>query len=267
MRVLHLTDLHLSAGDDPGLDADTGASMDRALEAMRRIDPAPDFAVLSGDLTNRGDEGSYALLAERLEGIGVPLILALGNHDKRPAFRAVFTGYPGGGEDPLDYDMVLAGHHVITLDTSEPGRTGGTLEDAQLEGLEATLARHPELPKLLVLHHMPKLDPRRPADWTSLDAATSDRLAALLAPHEVTAILSGHVHANRVALWHGIPVVITMGQHATIDPLEREALRIVPGTGLALCDLLPHGLSVTYIPLHPAETMRLIPRERLQALR
>ncbi|MEM9756234.1 MAG: metallophosphoesterase, partial [Pseudomonadota bacterium] len=118
-RFLHLTDLHITP------EGDTLPALDRALDIARRIDPAPEFIVVSGDLTDRGDAESYAILATRMAGLDVPVIYALGNHDHRAAFHSAFPGHPGASDGPLDHDHVIAGLHVIVLDSSVPGRTSG----------------------------------------------------------------------------------------------------------------------------------------------
>ena len=56
-RFVHLTDLHISHPDsgDTMLRSDTPAQVASAVAAINRLDPAPDFVIASGDLTNIGD--------------------------------------------------------------------------------------------------------------------------------------------------------------------------------------------------------------------
>ena len=155
--------------------------------------------------------------------------------------------------------------HVIALDSSVPGKVAGALDDAQFEFLQAALQRHPELAKLLVIHHPPRIDPEALA-WGSLDKASSARLAAMLKGQHMAGILSGHVHVNRVSHWHGIPVVISNGLHSTIDLTETRDLRIVEGTGFGICEWHPSGLSVSFAPLDPtARELARIDREQLKS--
>ena len=70
---------------------------------------------------------------------------------------------------PMNHAEVIAGIHIIVMDTSVPGKVGGAFEPGQIEWLEDELENHPELPKLLVMHHAPALDFDRPdAEWESL---------------------------------------------------------------------------------------------------
>lgn len=264
-RFIHLTDLHLSHPElsDPGLHSDTPGTLRRVVEIINAMQPAPDFVVASGDLTNHGDLRSYELVRQILAELTVPAVLALGNHDRRPAFHQVFSGTPS--EQPYDHDVALGGLHVITLDTAVPGRVGGGLEDGQFTFLTEALARHPDLPKLLVAHHPPRTDPDG-LPWGSLDAESSERLSGILAGQPVIGILSGHIHINQVNHWHGIPIVVSNGQHSTVDLLERKDLRIVEGTGFAICTWRPTGLSVSFVPLSPAaQEITVIDQARLRA--
>lgn len=94
----------------------------------------------------------------------------------------------------------------------------------------------------------------------------TERLAGMLREHHVAGILSGHIHINQVNHWHGIPIVISNGQDSTIDLLASDGLRIVEGTGMAICQWRPSGLSVNFVPLSPeARELRMIDRARLLA--
>ncbi|MDQ2093405.1 metallophosphoesterase family protein [Rhodalgimonas zhirmunskyi] len=266
-RFLHITDLHVSAPetDDPGRQTDTVASLDRLLDIATRLDPRPDFIVASGDLTNIGDRASYDLVAARFAALDIPVAMTLGNHDRRDGWHAAFPDHPAAPDGPVDHDMVQAGVHIIALDSSVPGKVAGALDAAQLERAQDMLARHPDLPKLIAVHHPPRIDPDEPLPWATLDADSTEKLAALLKGHNVLAILSGHIHLNRVALWNGIPLVVTMGQQSTVDLTRTDAMAVVEGTGFAICDLLPGGPRITFAPLETGRLIKEIPVERLRA--
>jgi 3',5'-cyclic AMP phosphodiesterase CpdA len=265
VTFLHLTDLHISApeADDTTLHSDTLATLDAVLDRITAMDRAPDFIVVSGDLTNLGDVASYRLLAGRLARITVPLVLALGNHDRREGFRQVLLG--AAGDAPYTHDLVLSGAHVIVLDSLVPGRVAGALGPDQFAFLAAALDRHPGLPKLVVVHHPPALDADAEILWHSLGWDDSARLADLLAGRGVVALLCGHVHVPRVTLWHGIPVLVGNGLHNTIDPLVTGEMSITDGTGFGLCTLRPSGLTVEFVAM--PQTGRVLDRVSLEVLR
>jgi len=251
LNFLHLTDFHLSHPDlnDPHLHSDTVENLRLMVAKIHNISPRPAFIVASGDLTNQGDVASYELVREILESLNIPIIYALGNHDKRAGFRRVFT--PDSKlEAPYCHQSTQENLHVITLDSSVPGQVSGHICDPQFQFLETSLNAHPEWPKLLVIHH-PPLITETSLPWESLNKEDSDQLAKTLKGYNVVGLLSGHIHFNRVSLWHGIPVIISNGLHATVDPLRPHGMQIQKGIGFASCTLRTSGLTVSFVPLSP----------------
>lgn len=253
-RFVHLTDLHISdpATDDPHLYTDTVATLDRVKGMIARIDPEPAFVAVSGDLTNHGDAASYHALQASLARIGLPVVLALGNHDRRAGFRAVFDRDAPDPDVPVFHHARHGRLHVIALDSSVPGRVGGAIGDAQFAQLAVALDAHPDFRKLILCHHPPAFGRADALGWESLSPQDSARLADALAGHDIAAILSGHVHLDRVMHWQGVPVVVNTGLHNGVDVLEPRDMVIEPAAGFALCDLLPGGLEVTFVPVSPA---------------
>ncbi len=268
VTFLHLTDLHLCvpALADSTLNGDTLASFDAVLARIAQLDPAPDFLLVTGDLTHRGDADSYRLLANRLGRVAMPQMLALGNHDRRGPFGAVIRGE--GGEAPYAHEAVIAGVHVIVLDTLLPGRIAGALDEAQFAFLDRVIAARPGLPRILGLHHPPVIEGEHAPVWRHLNPADSARLARAREGQGVAGIFCGHIHVPRVSLWHGMPVVVGNGLHDGHDPLERQAMRITDARGFGLCTLRPSGLTVEFVSLpHSGHEVQRLSAEAVAALR
>ncbi|CAH1655331.1 MULTISPECIES: metallophosphoesterase [unclassified Chelatococcus] len=280
VTFVHLTDIHVSDAslNDTKLHSDTSANLAAILEELKRLEPVPSFIVASGDLTNHGDATSYARLKQIIADSGVtpPLLVSLGNHDNREGFYPGFLGRDDQGLKPYDHDQVIDGVHIIVLDSSVPHWIGGGFEAGQLAWLEARLDAHPDLPKLLVSHHAPALDDDVTMEWESLTLADTERLRKLLAGRSnVLGILCGHIHYDRVSHWHGIPVVVGMGQHAATDPLTlSNGLRQLSGTGFVVGTVRPSGLTVSFCPMPadrheinylPYDRIREVAAERLAA--
>lgn len=254
VTFIHLTDLHVGNPDVPDdhLFSDTTSALRRILAEVKTLVPQPRFIVASGDLVNQGDEGSYdnlkAIVAE--SGLDMPILYALGNHDKREGFYSAMLGRTDNLDAPYDYAQVIDGIHVIVLDTSVPNKVGGSFEPGQLDWLISELANHADLPKLLVMHHAPALDTHNPdMEWESLSYADTEALRQAVAGKNVLGILSGHIHYDRVSNWYGIPTVVGIGHHAATDVLWlHEGVRLLDGTAFAIGTVRPSGLSITFAP-------------------
>lgn len=254
LTFVHLTDLHVGnpAVQDDHLHSDTTTTLRAILADVKKLVPQPKFMVVSGDLTNRGDEGSYEqlkmLFAEA--ELTMPVLFALGNHDRRDGFYPAILGRTDNLDAPYDHSAVIDGVHVIVLDSSVPNKVGGAFEPGQLDWLKAELEAHAALPKLLVMHHAPALDMHDASmEWESLGYADTEALRDAVKGKNVIGILSGHIHYDRVANWYGIPTVVGIGQHAATDVLWlHEGLRMLEGAAFAIGTLRPSGLALTFAP-------------------
>lgn len=256
IRFIHLTDLHIVHPDHPTpkIHSDTSANLRAVVAQIAAMEPPPSFVAVSGDLTNHGDVESFRALRELMAPLNVPVLYALGNHDSRAGFYAGLLGRDVSPDTLYDHEAVIDGVHIVTLDTSRRGRVGGSLDEAQLAFLDAALDRHPDLKKLVMFHHGPSLDLDPVMEWESLRIADTERLAQVVKGRNVAGILTGHLHMDRVAHWHGIPVVLGMSLHCAMDPLNvgHGGFRMVSGTSFTLCELRNSGLTVTFAP-QPSE--------------
>jgi len=249
---IHLTDLHVGnpAVADDHLFSDTSATLARVLELIGTMDTRPQFIIASGYLTNRGDVDSYRQLKAIMSATDLPVVYAIGNHDTRAGFYEGMLGRTSDLDAPYDHDQVIEGVHVITLDTTTPGEIGGSLDEQQFAWLEARLDDHAGLPKMIVAHHAPALGDTPPWDhWRTIEFSQSQKLATLLKGRNILAILSGHIHHDRFSVWHGIPVIVGMGQHAATDILTTNVLRMVEGASFGIGTIRSSGLTMALVPL------------------
>ncbi|WP_415643716.1 phosphodiesterase [Sphingomonas antarctica] len=205
MVIAQVTDIHL--GFDPGnADEFNRQRLDATLGALTRMTPLPDLLLATGDLVDRGDAESYAVVREAFGGLPFPVLYCMGNHDDRTNFASVFPELGDG--DFVHYVHDVAGLRLVVIDTLEDGRHGGGFCTARAAWLTARLAEAPDTPTIIVMHHPPveagiewmNTDPRE--DWVETFAAT-------IAGHDqVRGIICGHLHRSVTAQWEGITVAI-----------------------------------------------------------
>ena len=219
VRFVHITDTHIMAGGKwlirgTNTEFDTDASLCRVVETVRRLDPAPAFAVLGGDLaspdilhrdrslTPAEYASSYIRLREILAGLPCPAYYLMGNHDNLEAFNvALRPGVPkdAPGYWALDHD----GLHVVALDSHEVGHADGVLDPVQLDWLERDLAAHRPAPTVVFVHHHPW--PLGHAWMDTMQLRNGSELMSLLARHtQVRWLIGGHVHSEQTIQRDGL---------------------------------------------------------------
>lgn len=199
--LAQLSDPHVRA-DDGGANA---AALARAL--AQACDYGADAILLTGDLVNDEGAAEYAVLAQTLATVTLPLYLMPGNHDHRARLRAAFPAHEYlGGEGPLSFAVEDFPVRIVAMDQIVPGATHGLLTPKQAAWLDATLAAVAYKPAIVALHHPPFLTHDRLFDRIGL--AGADGFASVIARHpHVLRIICGHRHRTVVGQVAHAPVV------------------------------------------------------------
>jgi len=152
--------LIVTAVTEPGARAfgqiDTAGRLAACVTRLNDLDPAPDVAVLTGDLVDKGSAAEYRNLRNILARLKCPLFVIPGNHDSRDNMRAAFAadGYlPAEGY--LHYTVESFPVRLIAADTMIEGEAGGIMDGPRLAWLEARLAEGRARPTILIMHHPP----------------------------------------------------------------------------------------------------------------
>jgi 3',5'-cyclic-AMP phosphodiesterase len=202
--VAQISDPHVGAdwkGEDPlpGLRA--------VADVVAGLPNRPDAVLVSGDLSEHGSPAEYAAVREALEPIGAPVHVIAGNHDDRATLRAAFE-LPGDDAGPVQWAADLGPLRLVGLDTTIPGADGGVLDAHCLRWLDAELARAPDQPTLLAMHHPPMATGVGPWDAIGLPPDDRTALARVLERHaQVRRVVAGHVHQTITAAIAGRPVL------------------------------------------------------------
>lgn len=212
------TDVHLHREQD----APEGTSL--AIDLMNRSNA--DFAICGGDHIfdglAAGRDGileQYALYSQLEKRLNLPVWHVLGNHDVTGLLNpAIHENDPIYGKalfrktfnTPTSYTFQHKGVRFMVLDSIQiVGRNWAPrIDDAQVEWLQKTLNRHPEMPTIVV-SHVPLatgISNYYPGSESAafFGVANSREIIPLLERYNVIAVLQGHTHIFEEVKRHGI---------------------------------------------------------------
>ena len=208
MKIAQISDTHILVPE-----SENPAGRSRAENLRRCIAhinrQAPDLVIHSGDTVQHGQAAEYAHLRELLAPLEAPLYVIPGNRDDRAALREAFgdQAYLPVSKDFFHYAVELPPLRLVALDSTAPGERKGVYCEARQAWLDGELARAPETPTLLFIHHPPfDIDDHYIGGYRRQPEA--EALAAVVARHpQVTALICGHVHCPTRRAWAGATAV------------------------------------------------------------
>jgi len=265
-RFVHLTDTHIMAGGGwrfrPGYpEFDTEGSLRRVVEAVRGLDPAPDFAVLGGDLaspdllnravtlTSAEYEPSYKLLKDIISGLPCRTYALLGNHDDRGAFNRVLLNDALAPGAPHCFSFDHGGYHFIGLDSHEPGQARGFLNGGQIEWLRHDLLQHRDQPTIVFVHHHPW---PLGLEWIDrMRLRNGEELIAALHEHSaVRWLICGHVHLDQAIQRGGLTMLTTPSTCLQLSKVSQAAKALPGPPAFRIVDVSGDELSTRVVHLH-----------------
>jgi 3',5'-cyclic AMP phosphodiesterase CpdA len=208
-----ITDLHLRP---PGtltlgrVDADRFAAA--AIDAVILRHADVDAVLVTGDITDLGEEEAYARAAMLLSRFAVPVLVAPGNHDRLAPFRDAFLAWPGIAEPAVPQKACHAARFgdvtVVTLDTAVDGADHGELGPEQLAWLDGTLAAAETA--IVAMHHPPF--PVGIGFMDRIGLLDAEAFARVVGRHpQVKRIVCGHVHRVIIGDVAGVAAVAIPG--------------------------------------------------------
>lgn len=213
-RLLHLSDPHFGAADT--------AIAEAFLEAAAHI--APDFTILSGDLTMRARRRELEDAARFVSRLPTPNLIIPGNHDipalNQPfdRFFRPFHRYRKTFGDELEPVHQSAGLHIAGLNSSRPfgphsDWSVGLLYPWQIEKIRHTFAGDSTGFRILVLHH----PLQSPGGHQRALVKPLAPLRQALIDARVDLVLCGHFHRSLISLENpDTPWKTILSQAATV---------------------------------------------------
>ena len=207
VRVAAVGDIHVK-------ETDKGKWVDYFKEVSRNAD----VLVISGDLTDTGDEVEAQILADELKACTIPVVAVLGNHDyekgRHKLIRKILQNdqvHVLDGEAVVIKGVGFAGikgfgggfdNHMLSM--FGEGAMKAFVQEAVDEALhlERALARieqeHEGIKKIAVMHYSPIKETVMGEPEVIYPFLGSSRLAEPLERRNVYAAFHGHAHAGKL---------------------------------------------------------------------
>ena len=168
-------------------------NLERVVAHVSQLNPAPVFAIFTGDLISDDDARSYHHVKTLAGRLTSPVYFAMGNHDLRQPFRRIVLEEASPGSQRYYYAFDAAGYRFVVLDSVIEGQVAGKLDAAQLNWLDNMLAEGRHWRTVLFMHHPPV---QTGVAWLDEYAfENGDSLLGVLAEHpQLQRVFFGHVH-------------------------------------------------------------------------
>ncbi|AHG50203.1 hypothetical protein RLEG12_00955 (plasmid) [Rhizobium leguminosarum bv. trifolii CB782] len=212
LKIIHVSDTHIGPVGQLVVGLDPHERLRLVVRAINACHDDAALCVITGDLTDRGDEDSYRAFADIVRELKIPYRLLLGNHDSRESFRRVF---PHATIDADGFVQSTAdfGHiRLVFLDSLHDNHAGlGQLCSARLEWLDLVLQEAAVTGRqtVIFIHHPPFSVGVRMFDQMLLEnpAPFLKKIAANKPLH----LAFGHLHLTTSGSWNGIPYSCNRG--------------------------------------------------------
>lgn len=189
-RFVQLSDLHLVGAADELLGSITPFELlKKVLQKVKELSPAPDFLLLSGDMTHNGEENAYKLLDELLKSSQIPYYWLEGNHDNKKVMKKLEASLRVNPSRSFEHK----GIYFILLDSVSDDKSHGEFSEKTLEFLSQELEKSKSMPCVVAFHHH-ILATSCPWIDRSMVENTSDFFEITSQYNHIQMVLHGHIH-------------------------------------------------------------------------
>jgi 3',5'-cyclic AMP phosphodiesterase CpdA len=203
VSLVQFTDTHIVREGSSYFGVDTAEYLRDAVAAVNALDPAPEYAVVTGDIANWGAVDEYARFRDIMSELHIPYVAIPGNHDDRDRMREVLPPETFRAADGPTVRFAVD-DFTIRLACIEANRPrpwpGACADPADIEWLDQTLAARADVPTIVAVHQPPFRTGLHYLDM--LGFVGGRRLHQVIDSHpQVGRVISGHIHCVRSAQW------------------------------------------------------------------
>jgi len=228
MKLIQLTDIHLTAPGQTIAGRDPNKNFDKALSHALAHHSDAEAIIITGDLSDWGERADYEHLKERIESVPMPVELVIGNHDDRETMLSVFPDLAGEAGF-VQRTFPLSGGTGVIVDTWGPDTHAGHFCEKRADWLDETLSAIEDA--WLFMHHNPVPTGIGPTDTIMLldHESFGDVIKKYAA--KIRHIFHGHCHLPLCGSLHGVPFSAPRGtNHAGWPAYGAE--RLLSGSDL-----------------------------------
>ena len=223
LKFIQVTDVHLISGARRLYGVSPESRLHAAIDSINQEHSDADFVVFSGDLVHWSSDENYAVFADAIKRLTMPVKLMLGNHDEPEALAKAVPGTPVDENGFVQYAEDTPAGRCLFLDTRRKDADTGEYCAVRLAWLRNELAASTG-PVILFMHHPPMKVGM--AGMDTLHLLDSEALFEALAPHlaRIRHLFFGHVHRPIFGNWRGISFSCMRGlNHQLALDLEAPA--------------------------------------------
>lgn len=150
MRILQLTDLHLSSQNNSQYDNHFTAALNFIQQQQTEL--KIDCIVVTGDISHEGQVSSYRFFFDKMDSLDLPYSIMPGNHDNHETLQVC-----GSGRNKLRSieSFSNSAWSLYSLDTVVRGEDYGSISDSEILRLTSLLAAGKDQKIALFMHHHP----------------------------------------------------------------------------------------------------------------
>jgi len=188
-NFIQISDLHLFADKQKKLNGiTTYKSLNTIINHINQQKMEYDFVLISGDITESGEEQAYENACSLLKTLGKPFFWIPGNHDKKTTMK----GFSEKNALSIESAFIHKNWQFIFLDSSVLGKSYGQISGTSLQLLKRRLQEYSN-PTIIALHHNPLPTNTVWADKIMLQKS-ENFLQIIQSKPQVKAVLYGHIH-------------------------------------------------------------------------
>ncbi|TLD97188.1 phosphodiesterase [Helicobacter jaachi] len=236
MKLIHITDTHYGKPKEAIYSREPAANMRKIIAEVNALHADAKLCFITGDLAHYGDLEAYRYLKHDLDTLEIPYYLILGNHDRRGAFREIFTHAPYT-IDPLANGFMQYAFEIDTesnksvflmLDTLNEGSDSGVYCEIRQAWLKEQLHKYHAHNVYICMHHAPFNTGIKSMDKIGLDPSHAKALYEILNEHKnIRHLFFGHYHSDITGKWGDISFSTLRGvSHQVLLDFECEEIRL-----------------------------------------